>query len=73
MRLIPSNAVANIIPGFSNSPKGSRNGKGEESGVETEAASHADTPFAPANPSAQRPSGFAINNPANLPITPPFI
>lgn len=73
INLYGEDAVDSIIPGFSNSPKGSRNGKGEETGAETEVVSNADTPSAPSNPSAQRPSGFVINNPENLPITPPFI
>lgn len=72
-------AVESIIPSFSNSPKGTRS-KGTQ-GAEAEAATNADAtePASDApgtsasTSSAQRPSGFVINNPENLPITPPFI
>lgn len=61
--------VGDYIPGFSNSSgkSGSRN----EASDEDERPEAAPTQE---NVSArQRPSGFVINNPENLPITPPFI
>lgn len=76
--LYGEDAVDSIIPRFSNSPKGSRP-KGEP-GVEAEDSSTENLTSAPSSPSAAqtsssalRPSGFIINNPENLPITPPFI
>lgn len=59
--------VGEFIPSFSNASGKSRNTKDDvEPQPEAEPA--------PVNTSAQqRPSGFVVNNPDNLPITPPFI
>lgn len=70
-------AVDSIIPRFSNSPRGTRKGAqaetGSDTGVASDPANAAPTDAAASSSSAQRPSGFVINNPENLPITPPFI
>jgi hypothetical protein len=83
--LYGEDAVDSIIPGFSNFAKSTRGGKGEEgadatqntdSGLAVDA--NGVTPGAQAAPSSQaqsapqRPSGFIVNNPENLPITNPF-
>lgn len=73
-------AVDAIIPGFSNFTKPGRGTKGEAEGdatAETDSADNsatdADATLAtPASPAPQRPSGFIVNNPENLPITNPF-
>lgn len=78
--LYGEDAVDSIIPTFSNSPKGSRNkgeqgGQAEDSNAEDFASDPTTAPSSPSAqlPLAQRPSGFVINNPENLPITSPFI
>lgn len=75
--LYGEDAVDSIFPTFSNSPKGSR-GRGDQSGAGDEGSDAQDdasspTTTAPSGASVQRPSGFVINNPENLPITSPFI
>ncbi len=64
--------VGDYIPGFSNASgkSSSRNTADEDEQdpvATTEAAPKENTS------AAQRPSGFVVNNPQNLPITPPFI
>lgn len=76
--LYGEDAVDSIIPRFSNSPKGSRKGgqvdAGSNADTSAEQSSSAESDASNSSgSSAQRPSGFVINNPENLPITPPFI
>jgi hypothetical protein len=72
--LYGEDAVDDIIPGFSNFSKGSRGAKGEEEVATTsETPAAATTPGAAAPSAQERPSGFKVNNPENLPITDPFI
>lgn len=80
--LYGEDAVDQIVPNFSNFAKGSgRSTKDEDetttsadTATGTTAATGTTTTGAAATTSAQqRPSGFVVNNPENLPITNPFI
>lgn len=62
--------VGEYVPAFSNATGKARSGSKDEPGTPAEQP----TDSAEANLSAaRRPSGFVVNNPENLPITPPFI